>query len=191
MFPPVKAPPIHTKAKITASGCPSQRILCLVSPCAIKCIGPPEIVPSLLIFLYFSESETSANFKAMPIIAPNIIQKAVPGPPIEIEIATPAIVPKPTVPQRAAINAPYGDISPPALLSLGFRSNSKVCFTPQIAIPLKYNEKKMPAAKIHRIISGTGVPNMLTEQSIIDETLFETGVTHFDIAESKLNAYAC
>ena len=41
----------------------------------------------------------------MPKSAPAKIQNAAPGPPIEIEIATPAILPIPIVPDKAVANA--------------------------------------------------------------------------------------
>ena len=41
----------------------------------------------------------------IPKIAPTKIQNAAPGPPIEIEIATPAILPIPIVPDNAVAKA--------------------------------------------------------------------------------------
>ena len=41
----------------------------------------------------------------MPNNAPKKIQKAAPGPPIDIDIATPAILPIPIVPDNAVANA--------------------------------------------------------------------------------------
>ena len=47
------------------------------------------------------------NFIDMPKSAPKNIQKAAPGPPIEIEIATPAILPRPIVPDKAVASAQF------------------------------------------------------------------------------------
>ena len=126
----------------------------------------------------------------MPIIAPNKIQKAAPGPPIEIDIATPAIVPNPTVPDKAVIKAPRGEISPPASSFLGFFRHSIECFTPQKQIPLRYRVKNTPATKSHNIITGTCAPNKFIGKNITDATLSDTGVTYFSITEFISLAFA-
>ena len=48
---------------------------------------------------------TLANLEAIPNKPAIIIQNVAPGPPIEIATATPAILPKPTVAESAAVNA--------------------------------------------------------------------------------------
>ena len=66
-----------------------------------------------------------------------------PGPPTEIAIATPAILPKPTVPESAVAKAPRDETSPSLSLidslNSGFLPN--ICFKeylkPQIPMPLK------------------------------------------------------
>ena len=47
----------------------------------------------------------SANFVDMPRKPATINQNVAPGPPMEITIATPAILPIPTVPETAVDNA--------------------------------------------------------------------------------------
>ena len=66
-------------------------------------MGPPETVPSGLIFLYLTPNVHSQNFSDIPIKPDNIIQKVAPGPPREIATATPPILPKPTVPDKAVL----------------------------------------------------------------------------------------
>ena len=75
----------------------------------------------------------------MPRIAPTKIQNAAPGPPIEIEIATPAILPIPIVPDKAVAKAWKEETSPQLSssdFSAGFATMSMACLKPQIAIPL-------------------------------------------------------
>ena len=68
-------------------------------------MAPPEVLPSFFTILYLCPNEHSTNLVAMPKSAASIIQNVAPGPPIEIATATPAILPKPTVPDKAAVNA--------------------------------------------------------------------------------------
>ena len=101
----------------------------------------------------------------IPKIAPAKIQKAAPGPPIEIEIATPAILPIPIVPDKAVANAWNEETSPfesSEFLSAGFETTSIECFNPQIETPLKNIVKNIPANKIQNMIIGTFDPKKLT-----------------------------
>ena len=50
-------------------------------------------------------SEISANFVAIPINAVKIIQTSAPGPPITIAVATPAMLPEPTIAETDVIAA--------------------------------------------------------------------------------------
>ena len=68
-------------------------------------MGPPETEPSSLNLLYLTAKVASINLMDIPSNAPKNIQKAAPAPPIEIEIATPAILPIPIVPERAVAKA--------------------------------------------------------------------------------------
>ena len=68
-------------------------------------MGPPEILPSGLTFLYITPATHSANLVDMPKKPAMINQNVAPGPPIEITIATPAILPIPTVPDTAVDKA--------------------------------------------------------------------------------------
>ncbi len=63
------------------------------------------MVPSSPTSLYFTPNVHSTNLEDIPIKPAKIIQKVAPGPPKDIAIATPAILPKPTVPDNAAVRA--------------------------------------------------------------------------------------
>ena len=96
----------------------------------------------------------------IPNNAPTKIQKAAPGPPIEIEIATPAILPIPIVPDRAVARAWNDETSPQLSPSDFLVTLSMACFNPHTAIPFKYIVKKIPAARIHKMITGTFAPQI-------------------------------
>ena len=89
--------------------------------------------------LYLTARVASTNLIDIPKIAPAKIQKAAPGPPIEIEIATPAILPMPIVPDNAVARAWKEETSPQPSsdFSAGFVMISIACLKPQIAMPLK------------------------------------------------------
>ena len=67
--------------------------------------GPPETVPSSRISRYFTPRVHSANFVAMPKRPARIIQKVAPGPPRVTAAPTPAMLPRPTVPETAEVSA--------------------------------------------------------------------------------------
>ena len=62
-------------------------------------------MPSSYSLRYFTPSVHSVNFEAMPIRPAMIIQKVAPGPPIPTATATPAMLPRPTVPESAVASA--------------------------------------------------------------------------------------
>ena len=113
--------------------------------------------------LYLTASVASTNLIDIPNRAPAKIQNAAPGPPIEIEIATPAILPIPIVPDSAVANAWKDETSPQSpFFSAGFDTTSIECFKPQTETPLKNIVKNIPANKIQKIIIGTFDPKKLT-----------------------------
>ena len=63
------------------------------------------MLPSGLTFLNITPATHSANFVDIPKKPASINQNVAPGPPIEITIATPAILPIPTVPDTAVYKA--------------------------------------------------------------------------------------
>ena len=68
-------------------------------------MGPPETVPSGCSFRYFTPNVHSVNLVAIPSRPAKTIQNVAPGPPMLSATATPAILPKPTVPDKAVASA--------------------------------------------------------------------------------------
>ena len=68
-------------------------------------MGPPETEPSACSFLYFTPNVHSVNLVAMPNKPARIIQNVAPAPPMVTATATPAMLPKPTVPESAVESA--------------------------------------------------------------------------------------
>ena len=83
-------------------------------------MGPPLTVPSHLgasgsvssTSRYFWASVTSVNLVAIPSAAVTHIQNNAPGPPQWMAIATPAMLPIPTVAESAVVRAWKWDTSP-------------------------------------------------------------------------------
>ena len=67
--------------------------------------GPPLTTPSESISRYFTPRVHSTNFVHMPRRPAMIIQNAAPGPPIASAAPTPAMLPRPTVPDTAEVSA--------------------------------------------------------------------------------------
>ena len=75
-------------------------------------MAPPMTLPSERSWRYIWPREHSVNLEAMPRTPARIIQKVAPGPPIEMAMATPAMLPSPTVAERAAVRASKWETSP-------------------------------------------------------------------------------
>ena len=75
-------------------------------------IGPPFISPFALTSRYLIASMHSENFDVRPKHAEIHIQTRAPGPPANIAVATPTILPVPMVAASAVISAENGDTSP-------------------------------------------------------------------------------
>src|SRR5690606_2115815 len=84
----------------------------LPRPLRMAYIGPPACSPLSSTSRYFTATTTSAYLVAMPTNAVIHIQNSAPGPPTAIAVATPAMLPVPTVADSAVINAANGEISP-------------------------------------------------------------------------------
>ena len=74
-------------------------------PLSRKYIGPPAISPFSSVIRYLTESRASPNLVAIPTSPVIHIQKSAPGPPEAMAVATPAMLPVPTVAARAVIKA--------------------------------------------------------------------------------------
>ncbi len=75
-------------------------------------IGPPTCSPLASTSRYCTATTTSAYLVAMPTSAVHHIQNSAPGPPSAMAVATPAMLPVPTVAARQVISAANGLISP-------------------------------------------------------------------------------
>jgi len=75
-------------------------------------MGPPAISPLTFLPRYFTDRTASAYLVAMPKTPVSHIQSTAPGPPRATAVATPMMLPVPTVAARAVISAPKWLMSP-------------------------------------------------------------------------------
>ena len=75
-------------------------------------IGPPDISPFSLVSRYLIASMHSLNLEVRPKHAELHIHTRAPGPPANIAVATPMMLPVPIVAASAVISAENGDTSP-------------------------------------------------------------------------------
>ncbi len=80
---------------------------------SIMCIVPPQCVPSGDVERNFTASTPSWYFVLIPTMALTHIQNTAPGPPMAIAIATPAMLPIPTVAATTDTSAWADEIPPP------------------------------------------------------------------------------
>ena len=78
-------------------------------------MAPPAISPRSLTTRYFTAIILSAYLVERPTTAVSHIQTRAPGPPATIAVATPAMLPTPTVAESAVINDWKEEISPELL----------------------------------------------------------------------------
>ena len=81
-------------------------------PFSMMCIGPPWGLPMSSLPLYMMARTPSWYFVAMPTTALTHIQKMAPGPPMTRAIATPAMLPIPTVAPITEVRAWTEEICP-------------------------------------------------------------------------------
>ena len=67
--------------------------------------GPPCCLPFLSVVRKRTPRYASEYFDAMPTMPVSQIQNSAPGPPMEIAVATPTMLPVPTVAARAVVSA--------------------------------------------------------------------------------------
>ncbi len=82
------------------------------SPRSRTYIGPPAIRPEGVTIRYFTASNASLYFVAMPNTPVSHIQSTAPGPPAATAVATPTMLPVPIVAARAVVRAPNWLTSP-------------------------------------------------------------------------------
>ena len=106
-LPPVAAmirQVIQNKPPIYLPPAPSAGKRC-TNPLLATHIGPPWGLSGSSVFRYIIDSVTSVSFVAMPRKPIIHIQNTAPGPPSEIAIATPPMLPSPTVADSAVESA--------------------------------------------------------------------------------------
>ena len=105
--------PMHAIMQKMQKSVPIQ-VQRLPRPFLMKYMAPPTQLPAGVFSRNCTESMTSANFVTMPTMAVTHIQNRAPGPPTEMAVATPTMLPVPMVPASAVIRAFQGEISPSA-----------------------------------------------------------------------------
>ena len=84
---------------------PAQRGFSSASPLATTHMGPPWGAPPASMLRYSMDKVTSVSLRAMPIRPTTHIQKIAPGPPRATAMATPPMLPSPTVADSAVDRA--------------------------------------------------------------------------------------
>jgi len=84
------------------------------SPFSSAYIGPPNMRPSAVFSRYLMASKPSEYLVAMPKTPVSQHQSTAPGPPSEMAVATPTMLPVPIVAASAVASAPNCDTSPVA-----------------------------------------------------------------------------
>ncbi len=82
------------------------------------CMGPPNTLPLGPTSRYACASVHSVNLVDIPRSPATIIQNVAPGPPMLTAMATPAMLPNPTVAERAVVRAWKCETSPGSLGSV-------------------------------------------------------------------------
>ena len=105
IFPPVTADTSSVRQKSTPMNLPSPPRPHSLRPLATTNIGPPCGLSGSDVSRKSIDCVTSVLLSAMPTKPTIHIQNTAPGPPIAMAIATPAILPRPTVAESAAESA--------------------------------------------------------------------------------------
>ena len=84
----------------------------IFAPRSSAYIGPPSIVPSEVLTLYFTASSPSEYLVAIPKSPVSQHHSTAPGPPRATAVATPTILPVPMVAASAVAKAPNWLMSP-------------------------------------------------------------------------------
>ena len=134
-------------------------------PLRMTYIGPPTCSRLSSTSRYFTASTISEYLVAMPTSAVIHIQNSAPGPPTAIAVATPAMLPVPTVAESSVISAANGEMSPCALLP-GVRlphSMRKPCGILRIGMKPRRSCRYRPVPRIRTII---GIPQTMSFKAV-------------------------
>ena len=114
-------------------------------PCVMMYMGPPCGLPCSSLPLYMMLNAPSKNLVVMPSSALTHIQKMTPGPPTDSAMATPAILPMPTVAAMALSNA-CTELICPACLPV-----SEACLSRSARSPCGRCLMEMPRDRTNRM----------------------------------------
>ncbi len=113
MFPIPKEAMTPNRANRKPRAAPSFLFL---NPFFMVKAGPPTISPWALVSRYLTASMHSENFEVRPKAAQTSIQNRAPGPPANMAVATPTMLPVPIVAASAVHKQANGETSPEPLL---------------------------------------------------------------------------
>ena len=117
-------------------------------------------------------------------------QNAAPAPPILIAMATPPILPTPTVPDTAVASARKWLISP---FAFGSAKSPRTCLTanqkPRILTKPRYTVKKRAPAASHATTRGTLTPKRLIEKNTTLDNAAASGDKKLSIAAASASMY--
>ena len=130
-------------------------------------MGPPEALPFSSIIRYLTASTPSAYLVAIPKKAASHIQKSAPGPPAFTAVATPTILPVPTVAARAVHKAWKLLMSPlpvflAAKMSFSAMGSLNTCnkfkrMVRRIPVPIKRIIKGGPHTKPFTVVKNSNI----------------------------------
>ena len=119
-------------------------------------MGPPSVVPSALTLRYMTPRVASAIFTLMAKKPKIAIQSAAPGPPAAIATATPAMLPRPTVPESSVARAWKLETSPGSVLAVYRPRITWIeCLSPVIGWKRSQTVRKIAAAMSQTTMIGT------------------------------------
>ena len=153
-------------------------------------MGPPSTRPSSVMRRYLTPSVHSMAFVDIDKNPATKSQNAAPAPPILIAMATPPILPTPTVPDTAVASARKWLISP---FAFGSAKSPRTCLTanqkPRILTKPRYTVKKRAPAASHATTRGTLTPKRLTEKNTTFDNAAANGDKKLSIAAASASMY--
>ena len=129
----------------------------------------------------------STNFVHMPSRPATIIQNVAPAPPRVTAIATPAMFPRPTVPETALESAWKWVTSPgSSARSYRPRASPTAWLNPRAWMPRKTTVKTIPASTSQPTISGKVAPATVTSKNTTAARNSATGAKTLSMASSTV-----
>ncbi len=114
-----------------------------------------------MIWRYFTPRVASAIFIDMASRPKMMIHSAAPGPPIVIATATPAMLPRPTVPESSVASAWNDETSPGSVLRVNLpRMTLRECPSPVIGWKRRKTVRKIAPTMSQTTMSGNPTPKI-------------------------------